>query len=187
LITANFKEELPQLSSYIVKEIINSIKGLPEQFIAVGHRVVHGGEKFTQSVIINETVLEGIKNCISLAPLHNPAALLGITAAQKAFPALPQIAVFDTAFHQTMPAKAFMYALPQSLYKEHAVRRYGMHGTSASGVMPMLVSTLLPFFTAVTDPPLPKCAVITFVSSMGLFNALAASLVTNKWLVPCIP
>jgi len=116
--------------SYIVKEIINSIKGLSEQFIAVGHRVVHGGEKFTQSVIIDETVLADIENCISLAPLHNPAALLGIKAAQTAFPTLEQIAVFDTAFHQTMPAKAFMYALPQSLYKEHTVRRYGMHGAS---------------------------------------------------------
>lgn len=115
---------------YIVQEIINTKQGLSDQFIAVGHRVVHGGEKFTQSIIIDETVIEGIENCTSLAPLHNPAALLGIKAAQIAFPTLPQIAVFDTAFHQTMPAEAFLYALPQSLYKEHAVRRYGMHGTS---------------------------------------------------------
>jgi acetate kinase len=116
--------------SYIVEEIIKKEKGLAEQFAAVGHRIVHGGEKFTQSVIIDDEVLEGIEECASLAPLHNPAHILGIKAAQAAFPSLPQIAVFDTAFHQTMPAKAFMYALPYSLYKEEHVRRYGMHGTS---------------------------------------------------------
>ena len=116
--------------TYIVEDIINAQDGLAEQFVAVGHRVVHGGEKFTQSVIIDDAVMEGIEECSSLAPLHNPAALLGIKAAQSAFPTLPQVAVFDTAFHQTMPAEAFMYALPQNLYKEHAVRRYGMHGTS---------------------------------------------------------
>ncbi|MCK5820012.1 MAG: acetate kinase [Psychromonas sp.] len=116
--------------SYIVEDIINAQDGLAEQFVAVGHRVVHGGEKFTESVLINDAVIEGIEACSSLAPLHNPAALLGIKAAQNAFPALPQVAVFDTAFHQTMPNEAFMYALPKSLYKEHGVRRYGMHGTS---------------------------------------------------------
>ena len=116
--------------SYIVEDIIQKQDGLAEQFIAVGHRVVHGGEKFTKSVIIDQDVLAGITECSSLAPLHNPAALLGIKAAQSAFPALPQIAVFDTAFHQTMPAEAFMYALPKKLYTDHAVRRYGVHGTS---------------------------------------------------------
>jgi acetate kinase len=116
--------------SYIVDQIINKEEGLAEQFVAVGHRVVHGGERFTESVIIDESVVEGIEACASLAPLHNPAHVLGIKAAQAAFPSLPQVAVFDTAFHQTMPAKAFMYALPYSLYKEDHVRRYGMHGTS---------------------------------------------------------
>ncbi|MFT6986602.1 MAG: acetate kinase [Psychromonas sp.] len=116
--------------SYIVEEIIKTEEGLAEQFVAVGHRIVHGGEKFTESVIINDAVLEEIEECSSLAPLHNPAHVLGIKAAQSAFPTLPQIAVFDTAFHQTMPAKAFMYALPYNLYKEAHVRRYGMHGTS---------------------------------------------------------
>jgi acetate kinase len=116
--------------SFIVEEIINKEEGLAEQFAAVGHRIVHGGEKFTQSVVIDEKVLEGIEECASLAPLHNPAHILGIKAAQAAFPSLPQVAVFDTAFHQTMPAKAFMYALPYSLYTEEHVRRYGMHGTS---------------------------------------------------------
>ena len=116
--------------SYIVEQIISKEDGLSEQFVAVGHRVVHGGERFTESVIIDESVVEGIEACSSLAPLHNPAHVLGIKAAQAAFPSLPQVAVFDTAFHQTMPAKAFMYALPYSLYKEDHVRRYGMHGTS---------------------------------------------------------
>ncbi|MEI6896158.1 MAG: acetate kinase [Psychromonas sp.] len=116
--------------SYIVENIIKNEQGLAEQFIAVGHRVVHGGEKFTKSVIIDAAVSQGIKDCASLAPLHNPAALLGITAAQHAFPTLPQIAVFDTAFHQTMPEKAFVYALPYALYKDKGIRRYGMHGTS---------------------------------------------------------
>ena len=116
--------------AYIVEEIINKEQGLAQQFAAVGHRIVHGGEKFTQSVLIDDEVLEGIEECASLAPLHNPAHVLGIKAAQSAFPTLPQVAVFDTAFHQTMPAKAFMYALPYSLYKEEHVRRYGMHGTS---------------------------------------------------------
>ncbi|MGB5445100.1 MAG: acetate kinase [Psychromonas sp.] len=119
-----------QAISYIVEEIIKKEDGLAEQFAAVGHRIVHGGEKFTESVIIDEEVLEGIEACSSLAPLHNPAHVLGIKAAQAAFPTLTQVAVFDTAFHQTMPAKAFMYALPYSLYKEAHVRRYGMHGTS---------------------------------------------------------
>lgn len=116
--------------SYIVEEIIKKEAGLVEQFVAIGHRIVHGGEKFTESVIIDDAVLEGIEECSSLAPLHNPAHVLGIKAAQYAFPALPQVAVFDTAFHQTMPAKAFMYALPANLYKDKGIRRYGMHGTS---------------------------------------------------------
>jgi len=115
---------------FIVEDIIKKVDGLEAQFVAVGHRVVHGGEKFTKSVIIDQAVLEGIEQCASLAPLHNPAAILGIQAAQTAFPSLPQTAVFDTAFHQTMPAKAFMYALPSHLYTERSVRRYGMHGTS---------------------------------------------------------
>lgn len=119
-----------QAISYIVEEIIKKEDGLAEKFAAVGHRVVHGGEKFTESVLIDEEVLEGIEACSSLAPLHNPAHVLGIKAAQAAFPTLPQIAVFDTAFHQSMPAKAFLYALPYNLYKDNAIRRYGMHGTS---------------------------------------------------------
>jgi acetate kinase len=98
---------------------------------AVGHRVVHGGEHFTHSVLITDEVLRGIEDCIELAPLHNPANIKGITAAREVFGAgLAQVAVFDTAFHQTLPDHAYLYALPYQLYRRHRVRRYGFHGTS---------------------------------------------------------
>ena len=97
---------------------------------AVGHRVVHGGEKFAQSVIIDEAVKEKIRECYDIAPLHNPANMTGIEAMEALLPGVPQVAVFDTAFHQTMPAKSFMYALPYKFYAEDGVRRYGFHGTS---------------------------------------------------------
>ncbi|RTR39888.1 acetate kinase [Shewanella canadensis] len=115
---------------YIVNIILSDDPQLKEQILAIGHRVVHGGEKFTQSVLIDETVIKGIENCASLAPLHNPAHLIGIRSAQASFPSLPQVAVFDTAFHQTMPEKAYIYAIPYKLYRENSIRRYGMHGTS---------------------------------------------------------
>ena len=98
---------------------------------AVGHRVVHGGERFTHSVLITDEVLRGIEDCIDLAPLHNPANVKGILAAREVFGAgLPQAAVFDTAFHQTLPDYAYLYALPYQFYRRHRVRRYGFHGTS---------------------------------------------------------
>lgn len=98
---------------------------------AVGHRVVHGGERFTHSVLITEDVLRGIKDCIDLAPLHNPANIKGIVAAREVLGAgLPQAAVFDTAFHQSLPERAFLYALPYQFYRRHRIRRYGFHGTS---------------------------------------------------------
>ena len=106
-----------------------ALKSLQE-LDAVGHRVVHGGEKFAESVLINDEVLKQIEACNDLAPLHNPANLKGIAAVTKLLPNLPQVAVFDTAFHQTMPAKAYMYAIPYALYDKYAVRRYGFHGTS---------------------------------------------------------
>jgi acetate kinase len=115
---------------FIVETILASKPELAEQLKAIGHRVVHGGEKFTQSVLIDDDVVQGIEDCATLAPLHNPAAITGIKAAQKAFPNLPMSAVFDTAFHQTMPEEAYLYALPYNLYKENGIRRYGMHGTS---------------------------------------------------------
>lgn len=103
---------------------------LMDDIIAIGHRVVHGGEFFNQPTLISETVIAKIRACEPLAPLHNPANLIGIQAARRACPHLPQVAVFDTAFHQTMPEKAFLYAVPRVLYEQHGVRRYGFHGTS---------------------------------------------------------
>ena len=97
---------------------------------AVGHRVVHGGETFSASVVLNDDAVEGIRACNDLAPLHNPPNVLGIEIARRQFPDLAHVAVFDTAFHQTLPAKAFFYAIPYELYERHRVRRYGFHGTS---------------------------------------------------------
>jgi len=98
---------------------------------AVGHRVVHGGERFTQSVVIDDEVLRGIEDCIELAPLHNPTNIKGIVAAREVFGnGLPQVAVFDTAFHQTLPEHAYLYAIPYQLYRRYRIRRYGFHGTS---------------------------------------------------------
>lgn len=97
---------------------------------AVGHRVVHGGEKFSTSVLITPEVKRAIRGCFDLAPLHNPPNMTGIEACEEAMPGVPQVAVFDTAFHQTMPPKAYMYALPYDLYEKLAIRRYGFHGTS---------------------------------------------------------
>ncbi|MCR4903912.1 MAG: acetate kinase [Butyrivibrio sp.] len=101
---------------------------------AVGHRIVHGGENFTSSVIINDDVIKAIEEVSDLAPLHNPANLIGIRACQKAMPGVPMVAVFDTAFHQTMPEEAYLYGLPYSYYEKYKVRRYGFHGTSHSYV-----------------------------------------------------
>jgi acetate kinase len=109
---------------------INEVKSIAD-IQAVGHRVVHGGERFTHSVLITDEVLRGIEDCIDLAPLHNPANIKGISAARNLFgEGLPQVAVFDTAFHQTLPDHAYLYALPYQLYRRHRVRRYGFHGTS---------------------------------------------------------
>ena len=105
-----------------------------EEIGAVGHRVVHGGEKFASSTVINDEVLVAIEECNDLAPLHNPANLIGIRACQALMPNVPMVAVFDTAFHQTMPEKAFMYGLPYEYYEDYKVRRYGFHGTSHSFV-----------------------------------------------------
>ena len=120
-----------------VKAILNILTDSNEGCIksyseidAVGHRVVHGGEKFSASVLIDDAVKEKIRECYDIAPLHNPANMTGIEAIDTLMPGVPQVGVFDTAFHQTMPAKAFMYALPYKFYTEDGVRRYGFHGTS---------------------------------------------------------
>ena len=125
-----FKEHTTH--DHAVRKLLGILQqhGLSEAIIAVGHRVVHGGEKFHASTLITREVLEDIEHCIPLAPLHNPAHLLGIHAAQQAFPDLPHVAVFDTSFHQTMPEHAYMYAIPRKYYRQNAVRRYGFHGTS---------------------------------------------------------
>ena len=120
-----------------IKEVLNILQhnhyGVIEsmdEIDAVGHRVVHGGEQFTKSVLIDRKVMKGIRDCVPLAPLHNPANLIGIEACEDVLPGKPMVAVFDTAFHQTMPPKAYMYALPYEYYENDRVRRYGFHGTS---------------------------------------------------------
>ncbi len=131
------REEHMNDHSDAIKMVIEALTGKEHSVIsdmkeidAVGHRVVHGGEVFSKSVVIDDKVMDAIRDCIPLAPLHNPANIIGIEACQKAMPGTPQVAVFDTAFHQKMPAKAFMYALPYDCYTEYKVRRYGFHGTS---------------------------------------------------------
>ena len=116
------------LNSLVDKQI-GCIASL-EEIQAVGHRVVHGGEKFNKSVLITPEVKEMIVKCVELAPLHNPANLKGIEAIETALPGVPQVAVFDTAFHKTIPDEAYMYAIPYELYEKYAIRRYGFHGTS---------------------------------------------------------
>ncbi len=113
----------------LTSEKYGCIKSLNE-IEAVGHRVVHGGEKFSQSVLITPEIIEQVKVCSELAPLHNPANLKGVDAIAKILPDVPQVAVFDTSFHQTMPDYAYMYAVPYEYYEKYGVRRYGFHGTS---------------------------------------------------------
>ena len=113
----------------LVDDKIGCIASLDE-IEAVGHRVVHGGEKFNSSVVITDEVIEAIKQCSDMAPLHNPANLIGIETMASILPGVPQVAVFDTAFHQTMPACAYMYGTPYEAYQKYGVRRYGFHGTS---------------------------------------------------------
>lgn len=120
----------------IIRWACSKESGIPEiqsiaDIHAVGHRVVHGGERFTNSVLITDEVLRGIEDCIDLAPLHNPTNIKGILAAREVFGGgLPEVAVFDTAFHQTLPEHAYLYAIPYQLYRRHRIRRYGFHGTS---------------------------------------------------------
>ncbi|QJQ96149.1 MULTISPECIES: acetate/propionate family kinase [Halomonadaceae] len=126
---AKQRRSLPEADHTAALEAI--FEQLGEQLpVAVGHRIVHGGERFTQAAIIDEGVIEAIRETSALAPLHNPANLAGIEATRRIFPDLPQVAVFDTAFHQSLPPHAYRYALPESLYQQHAIRRYGFHGTS---------------------------------------------------------
>ena len=117
----------------VLKTLIDEKQGViksMDEISAVGHRVVHGGEKYSESVLVTDEVLESLQELIKLAPLHNPANIIGIKACQALMPNTPMVAVFDTAFHQTMPQKAFMYPVPYEYYEEDHIRRYGFHGTS---------------------------------------------------------
>lgn len=127
------KQAIQMVLDALINEKTGAIKSLKE-VDAVGHRIVHGGEKFASSVVIDEEVMAAVEECNDLAPLHNPANLIGIRACQELMPGTPMVGVFDTAFHQTMPAKAYLYGLPYEYYEKYKVRRYGFHGTSHSFV-----------------------------------------------------
>lgn len=125
----NHKVAIEEVINVLVDATNGVIKDMSE-ITAVGHRVVHGGEKFSSSVLINDEVMDTLRECIELAPLHNPPNITGIEACQAIMPTTPMVAVFDTAFHQTMPKHAFMYALPYEIYEKYSIRKYGFHGTS---------------------------------------------------------
>ena len=125
----NFEEAISSILNLLVSPEYNVIKSLDE-IGAVGHRVVHGGERFTESVIVTDEVIKGIEDCITLAPLHNPASIAGIKAAQKLLPNIPMVTVFDTSFHQTLEDKAYIYNLPYKYYEDYKIRKYGAHGIS---------------------------------------------------------
>ena len=127
------KEAIQLVLDALVNEKTGAIASLKE-IDAVGHRIVHGGEKFASSAVINDEMIKEVEACSALAPLHNPANLIGIKACQDLMPGVPMVGVFDTAFHQTMPKKAYLYGLPRKYYTEYGVRKYGFHGTSHSFV-----------------------------------------------------
>ena len=135
------KEGIQMVLDALVNPKTGAVKSLSE-IDAVGHRVVHGGEKFAQSVVLNEEVLAKVEECNELAPLHNPANLIGVRVCQELMPGVPMVGVFDTAFHQTMPQKAYLYGLPYEYYEKYKVRRYGFHGTSHSFVSKRLAEFL---------------------------------------------
>jgi acetate kinase len=129
IVMKDHNDAISALIKVLTHEEWGVLKSLDE-LNAVGHRVVHGGEKFFKSVVINDEVLETLEDCVELAPLHNPPNIMGIKACQANMPDVPQVAVFDTAFHQTMPRKAFLYPIPYEYYGKYRVRKYGFHGTS---------------------------------------------------------
>ena len=134
-----------QAGSYVLEALTDEVSGVIKdlsEIDAVGHRIVHGGEKFASSVRITDEVLEAIEECNDLAPLHNPANLIGIRACQDLMPQVPMVAVFDTAFHQTMPKKSYLYGLPYEYYEDYKIRKYGFHGTSHSFVSKRLLELI---------------------------------------------
>ena len=122
-------EAVQNVLNALTNEKTGILKSLDE-IDAVGHRIVHGGEAFSEAALITEEMIKEVEACNDLAPLHNPANIIGIRSCQKVLPNVPMVGVFDTAFHQTMPAKAYLYGLPKKYYDEYKVRRYGFHGTS---------------------------------------------------------
>ncbi len=168
------REEHMNDHSDAIRMVIEALTGSEHNVIsdmsqidAVGHRVVHGGEVFSGSVLIDDAVMGALRDCIPLAPLHNPANIIGIEACQKAMPGTPQVGVFDTAFHQQMPPKAYMYALPYEYYTKHKIRRYGFHGTSHKYVSEQAAKML--------GKPLNELKLIT----MHLGNGSSVSAVMN--------
>lgn len=145
-----------------------------EDIGAVGHRVVHGGERFARSVIIDGEVLAAIEACNDLAPLHNPANLIGIDACRKLMPGTPMVAVFDTAFHQTMPQEAYMYGLPVEYYEKYKIRRYGFHGTSHSYVSRHAAEVL----------GVPYESLKTIVCHLGNGASVSAEGMASAWTLP---
>lgn len=135
------KDAIKLVLGALVDEKNGVIKDMSE-ISAVGHRVVHGGEKYAESVLITEKVMKELEECAKLAPLHNPPNIIGIEACQALMPNTPMVAVFDTAFHQTMPEEAYIYALPYDLYEKHGIRKYGFHGTSHKYVSRVAAETM---------------------------------------------
>jgi len=162
-LTAPFNHQVA-LNALVNKLVQLSLVG---NIIAVGHRVVHGGEHYAQPTLINANVKTTIEKLAKLAPLHNPANLIGINACQQAFTKLPQVAIFDTAFHQSMPEKAFLYGLPFKLYQEHSIRRYGFHGTSHYFVANQAAKLM--------NKPLKQCNLI----SAHLGNGCSVTVIKN--------
>ncbi|HOD51811.1 MAG TPA: acetate kinase [Candidatus Hydrogenedentes bacterium] len=148
----NHSDAINTICQILMSDKCGLLKDIAE-IEGIGHRVVHGGEEFTGSTIIDDAVLDGIRKCAKLAPLHNPPAILGIEACAEFFRNTPQVAVFDTAFHHTIPRNAYMYGLPMDYYKEHRIRRYGFHGTSHRYVSRKAIELL--------DKPAEETRVIT--------------------------
>ena len=148
----NHKDAIEAVISALTDETIGVIKSMSE-ISAVGHRIVHGGEKFNSSAVIDENVMNAVRECIDIAPLHNPPNIIGIEACKEIMPNVPMVGVFDTTFHSTMPEHAYLYALPYELYKKHGLRKYGFHGTSHKYVSEKAAEML--------DKPLSELKIIT--------------------------
>ncbi|MDR0852582.1 MAG: acetate kinase [Clostridiales Family XIII bacterium] len=160
------KEAIAQVIAALTNKDYGVISSM-EELGAIGHRVVHAGEKYAASIIIDDTVIKVLEDCVELAPLHNPPNLLGITACKELLPGTPMVAVFDTAFHQTMPAESYIYALPYEYYEKYGIRRYGFHGTSHKYVAERAA--------AILDKPLSQLKLIT----CHLGNGASVSAIKN--------